>query len=247
MGKYHAMERLKRNQAAAETLASQAFLRLRREIIEGLFVPGEKLRVRQLSERYAIGASPMREALNRLSRDGLVEQADLRGFSVSGLNEEDLAGLTRARIWMNDRALRESFARGDAKWEEGVILSYYRLSRIPFAPPSVEPAWETAHRAFHTSLIAACGSLWMIRACEQLFDAADRYRYLSREAGCVEGPRSDEHRPMMEAVVARDEERAAQLLEAHFRRTEERSREELRRRAAAAGSPARARGRRAAA
>lgn len=230
-----------------ETLASRAFQRLRRDIIEGVFPAGEKLRIRPLCERYGVGVSPMREALNRLSRDDLVEQTDLRGFSVAAVSEEDLTELTRARIWMNGVALRESIARGDAAWEESVILTYYRMSRIPRAALSRDPAWEAAHRGFHTALIAACGSRWLIRACEQLFDAADRYRYLSRAAGDAEGPRQDEHRPMMEAAVARETEMAVHLLEAHFLRTEERSRNELKRRAAAASSLPRPRRRRAAA
>ena len=224
---------------AGETLASRAFLRLRQDIIEGSFTAGEKLRIRQLCETFGIGVSPMREALNRLSRDGLVEQTDLRGFSVAAVSEEDLVELTRARLWMNEVALRQSIARGDSAWEESVVLAYYRMSRITAAPASRDPAWEVAHRGFHTSLIAACGSRWMIRACEQLFDAADRYRYLSRAAHFAEGRRQDEHRPMMEAAIAREVETAVRLLQEHFLRTEERSCNELRRRAAAASSLAR--------
>ena len=230
-----------------ETLASRAFQRLRRDIIEGVFPAGEKLRIRPLCERYGVGVSPMREALNRLSRDDLVEQTDLRGFSGRCRERGGSTELTRARIWMNGVALRELIARGDAAWEELVILTYYRMSRIPRAALSRDPAWEAAHRGFHTALIAACGSRWLIRACEQLFDAADRYRYLSRAAGDAEGPRQDEHRPMMEAAVARETEMAVHLLEAHFLRTEERSRNELKRRAAAASSLPRPRRRRAAA
>ena len=60
----------------AESLASTAYERLRFDIISGVFPPETKLLIRELCTRYAIGLSPIREALNRVSRDGLVEHHD---------------------------------------------------------------------------------------------------------------------------------------------------------------------------
>jgi GntR family carbon starvation induced transcriptional regulator len=221
-------------QKQGETLTSAVFDALRRAVITGEFAPGEKLRVRQLAERFGTGLSPIREALNRLLRDGLVEQSDLRGFSVAPATEADLDELTKARLWANEKALRESIAHGDAAWEENVLLAYHRLSRIEArlegSPPDIDPAWDAAHAAFHTQLIEACGSRWLIGFCTQLFGLADRYRHLSRlapQAGTRR--RNDEHRMIMEATVARDADKAAHLLNEHFLTTARLSREALQR------------------
>jgi GntR family carbon starvation induced transcriptional regulator len=211
-----------------ETFASTAYERLRREIISGDLAPGAKLHIQQLCKRYGIGLSPLREALNRVSRDGLVRQNDLRGFSVAPLSEEDVVDLTRARCWINEIALRQSIAHGDAAWEEGVVLAYHRMSRAPKpGATSDSRAWSEAHRAFHSSLIAACGSRRVLEFCEQLFDSADRYRFLNRERVNPRRQHRDDHRPIMEAVVARDADKAVQLLMRHFQRTEQFGREEL--------------------
>src|SRR5687768_3832868 len=101
-----------------ETLASVAYQRLREDIINAKHAPGGRLRVQELSERYALGPSPIREALNRLSRDGLVTLSDRRGFSVTPLSRAHLEELTRTRCWLNELALRQSIAGGDAAWEE---------------------------------------------------------------------------------------------------------------------------------
>lgn len=219
-------------QKQGETLTSAVFDALRRAVIAGEFAPGEKLRVRQLAERFGTGLSPIREALNRLLRDGLVQQSDLRGFSVAPATEADLDELTKARLWANERALRESIAHGDATWEESVLLAYHRLSRIEArlegSPPDIDPAWDAAHAAFHLQLTAACGSRWLIGFCAQLFDLADRYRHLSRlapQAGMRR--RNDEHRMIMEATIARDADKAAHLLREHFLTTARLSREAL--------------------
>jgi DNA-binding GntR family transcriptional regulator len=217
---------------AGETLASAAYQRLREDIINGRHEAGSKLRIQELCERYEVGPSPLREALNRLSRDGLVSLSDHKGFSVTPLSRAHLEELTKTRCWLNDLALRESMRRGGREWEEGVVLAYHRLSRSPRYTSqearnsgAFNSTWEQAHRAFHSSLIAACGSRWLIDFCEQLFDAADRYRHLSRVP--TSGPRRDEHKEMVNAVVARDADKAVALLERHFMRTCERVKERL--------------------
>lgn len=207
-----------------ETFASVAHTRLRGEIISGVFSGGEKLRVRQLCERYGFGISPVREALNRLSSDGFVVQSDLQGFRVAALSLDDLRELTRTRAWLNERALRESIARGDHAWEEAIVISHHRLSRTrrwlgEEASDGVNPEWETAHRAFHTSLIAGCQSRWLIGYCEQLFDMADRYRHISRTAAARRSRGPDEHRLIMEATIARDSDLAVSRLVEHFQKT----------------------------
>lgn len=217
---------------SSETLASQAYQRLRQDIIKARYVHGGKLRIQELCERYGVGPSPIREALNRLSRDGLVTQSDHKGFSVTPLSREHLEELTRTRCWLNELAIRESMVHGGRAWEEGVVLAYHRLSRIPRFISEEDktvynPEWERAHRAFHSSLIAACGSRWLIAFCEQLFDASDCYRHLSRVSSLKRGPRKDEHQEMVKAVVARDADAAAKLLRTHFTRTAELVRERL--------------------
>ena len=65
-----------RNGKASATLATSVYDRLRDDVLAGHLRPGEKLRTDLLRDRYQIGNSPIREALNRLSADGLVERED---------------------------------------------------------------------------------------------------------------------------------------------------------------------------
>lgn len=229
----------------SKTLASTVCEDLRREIIAGAFKPGEKLRLRDLSTRFQMGLSPIREALNRLTSDGLVELSDLRGFYVAPLTEADLDELIRARCWLNALAVRESIARGDAAWEEAIVLAHHRLSRTPRwleGSTRVNSQWEVEHRAFHAAIIAACGSKWITNYCEQLFDLADRYRQLSRKAPRAQERerQGSEHRAIMDACFARNADEAAKLLTRHLERTAELCRSELQRIAAQARGVTRA-------
>jgi DNA-binding GntR family transcriptional regulator len=217
---------------AGETLASSTYASLRRDIIDGAIPAGSQLRVRHLGERYGVGFSPIREALNRLARDGLVRQVDLRGFTVTPLNRAELEEITRTRCWLNELALRKSIERGDVAWEEGIVIAFHRLSRISVSAPvngseddgratsRLNPENDTAHRAFHASLISACGSSWLLGFCEQMFDQSDRYRRLAKPS-VRQGRQHDEHRLIMEATIARDVDKAVDLMNRHLLRTAE--------------------------
>ena len=112
------------------TIATAAYGRIRADILAVRIAPGAKLRIREICERYAIGLSPMREALNRLSAEKLVVINDQRGFTVSGISSDLLIELTRSRIWLNELALRRSIEFGNMEWEEKLLLSFYRLSKV---------------------------------------------------------------------------------------------------------------------
>lgn len=205
------------------TLATSAYERLRLDIIAGRFRPGEKLRIETLRQRYDIGSSPMREALNRLAAEGMLEQRDQRGFYMPTVSLDDLEELTRTRCWISEIALREAIAHGDAAWEEGIVLAMHRLVRTPVsdprAPDVVPIEWEKAHAAFHRSLIAACRSRHLIEFADTLGSYANRYRHLSASKAAPHRDTHGEHQRIVDAVLARDTEQAIALLNAHFQAT----------------------------
>jgi DNA-binding GntR family transcriptional regulator len=207
------------------TIATAAYGRIRADILAVRIAPGTKLRTRELCERYNISLSPMREALNRLSADKLVVISDQRGFTVSGISKDLLIELTRSRIWLNELALRRSIEFGNTEWEEKLLLSFHRLSKVSrYASNSsheLNPAWDPPHRAFHAALIAGCPSSWIKDYCEQLFDQADRYRNISRSIILRSRSDIDEHQPIMERTLARDAEEAVKLLTRHVTTTTE--------------------------
>jgi DNA-binding GntR family transcriptional regulator len=206
------------------TLASRVYEDLRHDVIQARYAAGQKLLLKDLSARYGAGFSPVREALNRLAGDGLIEQNDQRGFTIASIDLERLDELTRTRSWLNSLALRESIAHGDAAWEESLVLAFHRLSKLPKylrqeSDPVPNPQWEAAHRVFHLQMVSACRSQYLVGYCAQLFDAADHYRHLSRVSMVVRRQRSDEHRQILDLVLARDADGACELLKKHLDRT----------------------------
>ena len=81
------------------TQASTVYDRLQADILTGKLQPGLKLRLKDLIEKYDTGNSPLREALNRLSANGMVVREENRGFRVSPAHTEELLEITRTRCW----------------------------------------------------------------------------------------------------------------------------------------------------
>ena len=208
--------------ASPPTLASTVYDRLRADILAGQLAPGAKLRIEFLRRRYQTGSSPIREALNRLSSDGLIDRQEQRGFFVAQVGVDDLRELTRTRCLVEALALRESMAAHSAEWEEEIVLSMHRLSRVPRSAGDTyleNPQWERLHREFLRSLIATCGSRWLRSFCEQLSDQAFRYRQLAMQSSFPKRDEQSDHRAIMDAVIGGKAEEAVRLLTAHFRRT----------------------------
>lgn len=210
---------LRETDIAAGTRTSAAYESLRAEIISGMLPPGSKLRIEKLCERYGTGGSPVREALNRLYAQGFVSLHEQRGFSVPAVSVDELYELAHTRCWINEVAMREAIRRGDAAWEEGIVLSFHRLMKTRREMkdnPSLVSEMERRHRVFHASVIAGCGSRWLCEFAEILFDQAGRYRHLTpaRQAAGHRETES-EHRAIMEAAIERDVDAAIRALNDH--------------------------------
>ncbi|BDI06040.1 GntR family transcriptional regulator [Sphaerotilus microaerophilus] len=202
----------------ARSLTTMAFERLRSDILLGELKPDERLRIQGLSERYSVGATAIREALSRLVTDGLVESEDQRGFCVAPVSREELQDLTATRVAVEQIALRGAIAHGGVDWESHLLSSFHRLLRAPLPlNPSDALQWSQVHRQFHESLLAGCGSTWTLRLCRLLYDKSERYRNLADRATTPHSRDTvTEHRQLMDAAMARDAERACELLSEHF-------------------------------
>lgn len=206
-----------------QTRASSLYDRLRRDLLTGRLAPGQRLTARFLMERYDAGQTPLREALNRLSSDGLVTSQDQRGFTVAVASAEELAELTETRCLVEELALRRSIAAATPDWEETLIVLCHRLQRTQRSASAEHYAenleWEDVHRAFHRTLLSLCGSRPLRAFCDQLADQLYRYRQLSVQKVYPQRKINEEHQEILNAILQPDPDRAVALLQAHYRTT----------------------------
>ena len=211
--------------SSISTQASSVYDRLQTDILSGKLKPGHKLRLKDLIEQYDTGNSPLREALNRLSANGMVVREENRGFRVPPASNDELMDLTRTRCWLEEIALRESIANGDSEWEERIVLAFHWLARAARSKEesskSTSPEWEEHHREFHLALISACNSSILIGFCAELHQRSFRYRNLAEVVEYRDRHELEEHEELQRAVLSRDADKAVDLLMKHYTVTSE--------------------------
>lgn len=210
------------------TLSRVAYERIRQEILAGTLVSDQPLRLEALRDRYGLSFSPLREALNQLQAERLVILSSKRGFRVAPFSLVEMWDALNTRILIESEAMRLSVANGDDDWEGAVVSSFHALekSRQRVGMPDVSEAelanLEARHQAFHTTLLAACPSTLLLQLSATLYAQTERYRrpLLTMQAPETVSANPDgDHRAMMAAALARDADRAVELLREHLRGT----------------------------
>jgi DNA-binding GntR family transcriptional regulator len=204
------------------TLTEQVEDALRLDILEGVFEPGQRLRASELSSRYNVSATPLREALQRLAAQNLIEIDPRLGATVAPISQEDLHDIYWLRGLLEVLALERSVARGGPEWEESINAALGQLRSVTLTASQEEGslssalAWSQAHRALHEALFSACGSPWLLRVLETLHDQSERYRMLS-----VVGGRDalEEHERIVQEAVGRHSDAAIEALRNHLLKT----------------------------
>ncbi|WP_159460133.1 GntR family transcriptional regulator [Tistlia consotensis] len=198
---------------------------LREAIVRARYAPGQKLRIDQIGRELSASSGAVREALSRLTAEGLVIAEPQKGFVVSPISRRDLQELTEVRIAVECRCLAESIAQGDVDWEARVVAVRHRLAAIkgsarrPDAPEVRR--WHATHLEFHDALASACPNRWWGRLRSQLFTQSERYRRLSGPFDETGRDVEAEHNAIADAALARDVEAATAALTVHLSRTTE--------------------------
>lgn len=192
---------------------------LRNALIYGSYEPGQKLKIDLLKRDFSAGQNAIREALVRLSVEGLVIAEDQKGFRVAPAGLDELKDLAYMRNLLEAEAVGRSIDEGDLEWEGRVAAAMRKLNRTEEAlldnDASVE-LWTRYDQEFHLALMSACGSKMMIRTYQDLFL---KYRqYVVRELK-TQGFRGREiiaeHLAIGEAALARDKDKCLALLSEH--------------------------------
>ena len=201
----------------ARTSAQELHARLAEDILAGRLAPGAKLKLHDLIAAYDSGMSPVREALASLAGRGLVVQDGQRGFRVAPASVADLHDVIATRVRLESMAMELAIRHGDTAWEADILASFHMLQRhVRSAEQLIDERWEDLHRAYHVSLIAACGSPRLRDYCLDLHRQFDRYRRIAVQARGRHADLDRRDGDIVAATLARDAKAASALLARHI-------------------------------
>jgi GntR family transcriptional regulator of vanillate catabolism len=214
------------------TLAQSVTDRLRTAVMEGRFLPDEKLQEMSLSAMLNVSRTPIRSALHSLAAEGLLEYVPNRGYSVRSLDADRLISVFDIRGVLEGLAARLAAERGmdeatQADFQSALAQGDRIMQRGKLVPADRDRFGEVNVRIHEAILRAADNRMLndMIRICRNIPISSDR-NVLWNDYGWIRRGHDDHHR-MFDAIRLRDGSRAEQLMREHVHTVKLQMKEQL--------------------
>ncbi|MBC9876893.1 GntR family transcriptional regulator [Bradyrhizobium sp. INPA01-394B] len=195
-------------------LGEAVFRSLCEALQAGNYRAGDRLREEEVAQRLRVSRTPVREALGRLAARGFVAPAAGRGLIVRSLDLSEVLALYAMRELMDGAA-----ARLTAEQASAPAVAALRDLDPAFveAPEPDATAMAKLNRAFHEAICRAARNRYLDNASREL---QDWIALLGPTTFTVTGrplTSHGEHQALIEAIAARDGDKAEQLARAHIR------------------------------
>ena len=211
-----------------QSLADKAYEVLKADIITCVLEPGQQIVQSQLAEKYQIGLTPIREALQRLAQEGFVQPIPRFGYFVSPITFSDMRELFELRSIVESAAARLSAVRGSQERLEAIrdsadfgYVYKDRQSYVSFLARNVD---------FHRSIAEAAGNQRLVDLVSKLLDELTRVFHLGLDVRDSAEEMRDEHLALARALCDRDPDRAERIVQSQIGRSQNRILEALIRR-----------------
>ncbi|RKT99171.1 GntR family transcriptional regulator [Burkholderia sp. Nafp2/4-1b] len=198
-------------EARLDSTADAVAASLREMIINGELQAGERLVERDLAERFGISRIPMREAIQRLEREGLLDIFRNRGAVVRMLSAADVQEIYDMRALLEGDAIYRSVKRLDDE-----TLARAELVHRLLGESSVPQRQGELNREFHALLYSCCGNERLLKAIAELRSQVERYERLQATLLADTPSFQVEHEEILQACRERNARGARAMTVAHL-------------------------------
>jgi DNA-binding GntR family transcriptional regulator len=198
-------------------LREAAVATLRAAILGGDLPPGSIHSAVAVAERLGVSPTPVREAMLELAKSGLVEVLPNRGFRVTVVDDHSLDEICELRMMLEVPALALVVERASDVALQGLEAPLAQLEQA--AADRDVPGFLVADRSFHLDLLALAGNRRLIRIVAGLRDQTRIVGMRSLAEADALRASAAEHRPILEALRARDAGGAGRLMATHLEHT----------------------------
>ena len=207
--------RTKRRARAPEAaLHSQAYEKIKHEIITLRFRPGEYLNEAQVSKLLRIGRTPVHQALNRLMLEGMVDVIPRKGVIVKAVSLNDVLDMIDVRVINETYCARLAVARADESDIADLTGILDESEKKVMTPDTVRQMM--LDRDFHSTLARAAKNAVLAECIRTLHDRSLRFWFISLRDPVHHVAVKEEHRAILDAIKARDPDAAADAVRNHI-------------------------------
>nr|WP_245845016.1 GntR family transcriptional regulator [Noviherbaspirillum humi] len=199
--------------SAPRLLRETVYEQLRADILNCRLAPGSEIREAELAARFAVSKSPVRDALMRLEREGLVITLPRQGYRVASISLADVQDMFHLREAL-ERACMERIVRHASDEQLASLEKYRRFDADAWG----EGGFIAYNRGFHRHLAELASNVRMRDHLTDLIDQMERVVLMSVSSVKQGNKQSlvDEHAEIIDALQARQTKRAERLAERHI-------------------------------
>ena len=215
--------RRKLETVAPPSLAEAAYHAIRSRILDNAWPPGYRALEQELALALGMSRTPVREAMMRLAKEGLVEVRSRHGMCVLPVSADDMRDIYEVLTALESMAVElVARHRPGPKELEPLIKASRDMAKAVKADDL--DAWAAADERFHRHIVELCGNRLLIDAVQNCWDRAHRARMVTLRMRPKPVNSTREHLDVVDKIRAGD---ARGAFEAHRAHRERGSRELL--------------------
>jgi DNA-binding GntR family transcriptional regulator len=190
---------------------------LRGAVITGVMRPGALYSAPALAERFGVSATPVREAMLDLVKEGLIEAVRNKGFRVTDLTDSQLDDITDVRMLIEVPTVAAIAERYTPEWDPTIAeLRAVARQIVEHAESGDLIAYVEADRRFHLGLLELGGNAQLVSVVGDLRSRSRLYGLEQLAAHGQLGRSAAEHEQLLDLVQAGDADHAGALMRRHI-------------------------------
>lgn len=196
------------------SVTRRAYAQLKSDLIACRLAPGKRITISKIQRETGFSQAAVREALSRLTSEGLVEAGENAGFRATAISTTGFRELAEASMVIELPCLQSAIEQGDFEWEGKLVACYHVSSRLlpDVIGGRVDLDKYVANRAaFYDVLFAPCANRWLLQSWKNLYIQQMRYRHRFYELARYEAGLSDHYQKFIRAARDRRVEEAMAL------------------------------------
>lgn len=195
-------------------LRDVVFNTLRQAILIGELKPGERLMEIHLADRLGVSRTPIREAIHKLEREGLVTIVPRRGAEVAQITEKSMNDVLEVRRALDALCVELACDRITEEGLENLRAACDNFEQCVKTKDSKKIA--QADVALHDIIVQATGNQRLIQLVNNLSEQMYRYRFEYIKDSSQHKTLIEEHRIIYQSIVQKDKETAAEAARTHI-------------------------------
>jgi DNA-binding GntR family transcriptional regulator len=190
----------------------RAYRSLKTGIVEGRYRPGTPLSEVGLASEHGMSRTPIREGLARLWQEGYLDRVVGHGYFVGRVTVQQIHDTFDVRRLLEGAAA----ARAAERATDGDVERLRELAALPIAAPKDYRVSENANVQFHLAIAACARNTLALELIERCLAQVDRFMSLGVNFGPFQEGATEAHLAIVDAITARDAERARLRMEQHL-------------------------------